>query len=308
MMPRNLDRRVEALAAVKSPELREQLKLVLDLALSDNCSAWTLDRRGTWTQGARPRRRDAARLPGAADAPPDASMLEQELKLSVEGAFAPTLPARAQRRRRASRSCAPLDLRATYYDTPDLRLARHGVTLRHRTGEGERPGWTREAARSATAIADGRDELHFDGRRRARCPQAARDLVTRLRALARRWRRSRGCARAAGAGRLRGATARSWRSWSTTASRCCSGAGWSSASARSRSRAAASTATALERIAGVLARDGVDAAPSRCRSWCGRSASAPTAPPDVVVAGTRPAARPGRRRGARGDRTGRRSG
>ena len=37
MMPRNLDWRVEALAAVKSPELREQLKLVLDLALSDNC-------------------------------------------------------------------------------------------------------------------------------------------------------------------------------------------------------------------------------------------------------------------------------
>ena len=39
MMQRNLDRRVEALAAVKSPELREQLKLMLDLALSDNCSA-----------------------------------------------------------------------------------------------------------------------------------------------------------------------------------------------------------------------------------------------------------------------------
>ena len=36
MMERNLDRRVEALAAVKSPELREQLKLVLELALSDN--------------------------------------------------------------------------------------------------------------------------------------------------------------------------------------------------------------------------------------------------------------------------------
>jgi len=32
----------------KSPELREQLKLVLDLALSDNSSAWTLDRSGKW--------------------------------------------------------------------------------------------------------------------------------------------------------------------------------------------------------------------------------------------------------------------
>ena len=50
MMPRNLDCRVEALALVKSPELREQLKLVLDLALSDNSSAWTLDRRGRWNR------------------------------------------------------------------------------------------------------------------------------------------------------------------------------------------------------------------------------------------------------------------
>jgi polyphosphate kinase len=48
MMPRNLDWRVEAIAVVKAPELREQLKLVLDLALSDNCSAWTLDRSGRW--------------------------------------------------------------------------------------------------------------------------------------------------------------------------------------------------------------------------------------------------------------------
>ena len=48
LMPRNLDWRVEALAAVKSPELREQVKLVLDLALSDNASAWTLDRNGRW--------------------------------------------------------------------------------------------------------------------------------------------------------------------------------------------------------------------------------------------------------------------
>ena len=48
MMQRNLDTRVEALATVKSPELRDHLKLVLDLALSDNCSAWALDRQGRW--------------------------------------------------------------------------------------------------------------------------------------------------------------------------------------------------------------------------------------------------------------------
>jgi polyphosphate kinase len=50
MMPRNLERRVEALAAVKAPELREQLKLTLDLALSDNSSAWALDRHGRWNR------------------------------------------------------------------------------------------------------------------------------------------------------------------------------------------------------------------------------------------------------------------
>jgi polyphosphate kinase len=50
MMPRNLDTRVEALAVVKAPELREQLKLALDLALSDNALAWSLDRHGRWSK------------------------------------------------------------------------------------------------------------------------------------------------------------------------------------------------------------------------------------------------------------------
>jgi polyphosphate kinase len=50
MMERNLDHRVEALAQVKSPEIRDQLKLVLDLGLSDNVGAWTLDRNGKWTR------------------------------------------------------------------------------------------------------------------------------------------------------------------------------------------------------------------------------------------------------------------
>jgi polyphosphate kinase len=50
MMARNLDTRVEALAIVKSRELREQLKLVLDLALSDNTAAWRLDRHGRWSK------------------------------------------------------------------------------------------------------------------------------------------------------------------------------------------------------------------------------------------------------------------
>jgi polyphosphate kinase len=50
MMPRNLDTRVESLAIVKSADLRNQLKLLLDLALSDNTSAWLLDRHGRWSK------------------------------------------------------------------------------------------------------------------------------------------------------------------------------------------------------------------------------------------------------------------
>jgi polyphosphate kinase len=54
MMERNLDHRVEALAVVKSPEIRDQLKLVLDLGLSDNVGAWTLDRNAKWRRVATP--------------------------------------------------------------------------------------------------------------------------------------------------------------------------------------------------------------------------------------------------------------
>jgi polyphosphate kinase len=50
LMPRNLDRRVEALAAVKAPALRRQLAFLLELGLSDNCSSWSLDQDGTWAR------------------------------------------------------------------------------------------------------------------------------------------------------------------------------------------------------------------------------------------------------------------
>jgi CHAD domain-containing protein len=36
----------------------------------------------------------------------------------------------------------PLQLSAVYFDTPDLRLLRHGITLRYRTGEDGGPRWT----------------------------------------------------------------------------------------------------------------------------------------------------------------------
>jgi CHAD domain-containing protein len=123
-------------------------------------------------------------------------MLELELKLAVEGSFAPSLePGRAGVAGIEER--APLDLRATYYDTPDLRLARHGITLRHRTGEGDGPGWTLKLPGDRRDASD-RDELHFDGAARV-VPKGASDLISafvrsapvapvaRLRTRRRRW-------------------------------------------------------------------------------------------------------------------------
>jgi polyphosphate kinase len=49
-MPRNLDRRVEAVTPVDDPKLRAQLERLLDAYLSDNCSAWDMRSDGTFVQ------------------------------------------------------------------------------------------------------------------------------------------------------------------------------------------------------------------------------------------------------------------
>jgi polyphosphate kinase len=49
-MPRNLDRRVEAMAPVASPTLRDELRGVLDVMLADNTQGWTLAADGSWTR------------------------------------------------------------------------------------------------------------------------------------------------------------------------------------------------------------------------------------------------------------------
>jgi CHAD domain-containing protein len=123
-------------------------------------------------------------------------MLEVELKLAVEGSFAPALaPERAGVD--GIEELAPLDLRATYYDTPDLRLARSGITLRHRTGEADRPAWTLKLPEAAHDSSS-RSELEFHGPGNM-IPDSAEDLVTafvrtatltpvaRLRTRRRRW-------------------------------------------------------------------------------------------------------------------------
>jgi CHAD domain-containing protein len=67
-------------------------------------------------------------------------MLEEERKYEVDPGFAlPELSGALPAGGRVV-PCAPVSLRATYYDTADLRLARAGASLRYRRGD-ERP-WT----------------------------------------------------------------------------------------------------------------------------------------------------------------------
>jgi polyphosphate kinase len=50
MMRRNLESRVEVHAPVESPELRQELRLILDVQLADQRSAWDMDEEGTYVQ------------------------------------------------------------------------------------------------------------------------------------------------------------------------------------------------------------------------------------------------------------------
>jgi polyphosphate kinase len=47
-MPRNLDRRVEAVVPVGDPRLRQRLQQILDVLLADDVLAWELGADGSW--------------------------------------------------------------------------------------------------------------------------------------------------------------------------------------------------------------------------------------------------------------------
>jgi len=49
-MPRNFQRRVEAVAPVEAPRLQARLRSLLRICLEDNRQAWELDAAGNWTQ------------------------------------------------------------------------------------------------------------------------------------------------------------------------------------------------------------------------------------------------------------------
>ncbi len=50
LMPRNLDRRVEALAPIEDPDLQFRLDEILDACLADDVLAWELNSDGSWTK------------------------------------------------------------------------------------------------------------------------------------------------------------------------------------------------------------------------------------------------------------------
>jgi CHAD domain-containing protein len=84
---------------------------------------------------------------------------EREVKLDVDLAFTvPDLRAVVGRTIRLPEQV----LQATYFDTPDMRLWRRGITLRHRTGEGAESGiWTMKVPMPSHGPVLDRSELSW---------------------------------------------------------------------------------------------------------------------------------------------------
>lgn len=66
-------------------------------------------------------------------------------------------------------------LEAVYHDTPDLRLARRGITLRHRTGEGD-DRWTLKLPKASVGYSLVREEIDVLGQPKA-VPEEIRSYV-----------------------------------------------------------------------------------------------------------------------------------
>jgi len=101
-------------------------------------------------------------------------VIEREVKMGAWAGFAlPDLDGIVEGVRAEARPARTLS--AVYYDTADLRLARWGVSLRHRAGDGT--GWTVKLPEGDDGPALVRRELTFEGRPGA-IPAEATALVT----------------------------------------------------------------------------------------------------------------------------------
>ncbi len=101
--------------------------------------------------------------------------LERELKLSAPADFvlpdlSDALPGAAMT------ALPPTRLTTTYWDTPDLRLSRAGVSLRHRAEDGKAPVWTVKLATGTAKAVLERGEVDFEGEA-GKVPEQAANLV-----------------------------------------------------------------------------------------------------------------------------------
>ena len=105
---------------------------------------------------------------------------EVEAKFRVHPSF--RLPDLVDQRTAVVSTTGPIEqtLSAVYWDTADLRLAREGITLRHRSGEGDADGWHLKLPVGDSGIPDTgvgvRDEIH-DASPPSCVPEALRDLI-----------------------------------------------------------------------------------------------------------------------------------
>lgn len=113
---------------------------------------------------------------GAAPTLAASTDVEVEVKLGVHGLYVVPDLVDAEAGVASVVPQPPQTLRATYYDTADLRLARDGITLRHRTGEGP-ARWTLKLPAGRVTTGLSREEISVAGAEAA-VPDELRDLLT----------------------------------------------------------------------------------------------------------------------------------
>ena len=188
-MHRNLDRRVEAIVEIRDPDVRTSLQRLLEPGHRPGHVRLGAAADGDWVRhttndAGEPLRdfqhtllrRDRGAWRGGScrvnARQQTSTSREVEAKFRVHPPFelpdaasasAPAPPPSTRPARSSSR--------AIYWDTSDLRLAREGITLRHRSGEGPgKDGWHLKLPIREGRVPDAsigrRDELHEDGAER----------------------------------------------------------------------------------------------------------------------------------------------